>query len=79
MAEGRRGVRIEAVGRDTAADWDAYVERAATGTIFHRFGWGAAVDSALGQRSIRLAALRQGRIVGVLPLVHRRSRSSAMH
>lgn len=73
MSEGRRGVRIEAVGRDTAADWDAYVERAAAGTIFHRFGWGAAVDAALGQEPIRLAALRHERIVGVLPLVHRRS------
>jgi FemAB-related protein (PEP-CTERM system-associated) len=66
-------VRIENVGREAAAEWDAYVERSAAGTIFHRFGWGEAVEAGLGQESVRLAARRDGRIAGILPLVHRRS------
>lgn len=66
-------MRIENVGREAAAEWDAYVERSAAGTIFHRFGWGEAVEAGLGQESVRLAARRDGRIAGILPLVHRRS------
>jgi FemAB-related protein (PEP-CTERM system-associated) len=68
-----RGVRIETVGPEAATHWDAYVERAPAGTIFHRFGWGEAVAAGLGQEPLRLAARRDGQIVGVLPLVHKRS------
>lgn len=54
--------------------WDAYVTAHTDGTFFHLAAWADVVRRAFGHRSRYLLAQRGDRIVGVLPLVHLRSR-----
>lgn len=67
-------MRIERVGNEAHAAWDAFVDASANATIFHRVGWGQAVTEAFDHPIYRLAARVDGRFVGLLPLVHKRSR-----
>jgi FemAB-related protein (PEP-CTERM system-associated) len=61
--------------RDSDHDsWDRFVSRSAEATFFHRAGWRQVIASSLRHPSYYLLAERDGRIVGVLPLVHVRSR-----
>lgn len=56
----------------TAADrptWDTFVARSPHGTPFHMSAWSQVICSSLGHRARHLLAERDGRIVGVLPLV----------
>ncbi len=69
----RLQVRIERIGEEAFAAWDAYVDASPDGTIFHRAGWGQALARAFGHPTHYLAARIDGRIVGLLPLVHKRS------
>jgi FemAB-related protein (PEP-CTERM system-associated) len=55
------------------AAWDAYVLASPQATFFHRAGWQRVLRRAFGHRSHYLAAMREGRIVGVLPLAHVKS------
>src|SRR5262245_57550270 len=52
---------------DSAA-WDAFVEAHPSGTFFHRSSWLRVLDRALPYRPHTCAAVRAGRIVGILPL-----------
>ena len=54
--------------------WDSFVDETGVGTFFHRAGWRRVIESAIGHSSFYLMAERDGRVVGVLPLVHVRSR-----
>jgi FemAB-related protein (PEP-CTERM system-associated) len=54
-----------------AATWNHYV--AARGSLFHRAEW-ESVWGVYGLKVYRLAVLRNQAVVGVLPLVHQRSR-----
>lgn len=56
------------------ARWDAYVDGASEATFFHRAGWRAAIERGFGHPTHYLVAEEDGAIVGVLPLVHLRSR-----
>ena len=59
---------------DADADrWDAFVEKCADATFFHRFGWRRAVESGLGHRAWYLIAERSGVVEGLLPLAEIRS------
>jgi FemAB-related protein (PEP-CTERM system-associated) len=60
--------------RDDAARWDAFVEQCPDAGFFHLSGWQRAVRRAFGHRTHYLFAEREGRVVGVLPLAHVRSR-----
>ncbi|MEJ7926545.1 FemAB family XrtA/PEP-CTERM system-associated protein [Sphingobium sp. AN641] len=54
---------------------DAYVLARADGTAFHRPAWLAAVEQGTGNRAHMLAAVSPaGRIAGLLPITHVRSR-----
>jgi FemAB-related protein (PEP-CTERM system-associated) len=53
-------------------DWHAYIEHRLPGALFHRLEWDA-VFAVYGLRTLRLAALRDDRVVGVLPLVLQKS------
>ncbi len=55
-----------------AAAWDALAQR--EGTFFHRFAWSEIVEDVLGHEAVYLMAERSGEVVGLLPLVDRRSR-----
>lgn len=52
-----------------AADWDAYVSQAPGATGYHLWGWRDIFDGVFHHQCEYLAARRDGRIVGVLPLV----------
>lgn len=56
------------------AEWDAFVERCPDATFFHRAGWREVMERAFGHNTHYLFAERDGRIEGVLPLGHVRSR-----
>ena len=57
-----------------AAQWDAFVEDCPDATFFHRAGWREVIERAFGHDTHFLYAERDGRIEGVLPLGHVRSR-----
>jgi FemAB-related protein (PEP-CTERM system-associated) len=56
------------------ADWDAFVDTCPDATFFHRAGWREVIERAFGHDTHFLYAERDGRIEGVLPLGHVRSR-----
>lgn len=81
------GARVEAVadvraappvvrrlGDGGHADWDAFVQVCPGATFFHRAGWRRLLEGVFGHRAHYLYAERGGRISGVLPLGHIRSR-----
>lgn len=59
---------------DAVQQWDAFVEVCPQATFFHRAGWKQVIERAFGHRTHYLFAERDGRIAGVLPLGHIRSR-----
>lgn len=60
-------------GEADAARWDAFVAAEPSATMFHHWGWSRAIYNAYGYKSVNLAAMRDGKICGVLPLVDIRS------
>lgn len=59
--------------RDLPA-WDAFVMAHPEGSFFHLAAWRGVIKAAFGHRPHFMLAERDGRICGVLPLVHVRSR-----
>ena len=57
-----------------AAEWDAYVCRAAEATFCHLTGWSRVVERTWGHQPSHLYAERGASVIGVLPLFHVRSR-----
>lgn len=53
---------------DSAA-WDAFVNRHPDATGYHLWAWRDLFVSAFGHEAIYLAALREGAVVGILPIV----------
>jgi FemAB-related protein (PEP-CTERM system-associated) len=63
--------------REPGAEWDAFVQRTAGGTAFHRSAWHRAFSRVLRHDTLYLEARdpsRGNQLVGVLPLVKVRSR-----
>ena len=56
------------------ARWDAFVDACPDATFFHRAGWKIIMEQGFGHDSHFLYAEQDGRIAGVLPLAHVRSR-----
>ncbi len=54
--------------------WEAFVEQCSDATFFHRAGWKNVIERAFGHRTYFLYAERAGKVEGVLPLAHLRSR-----
>ena len=54
--------------------WDRFVDEQPQSTAYHRWGWKQVVESAFGWPTHFLAAKANTRIVGILPLVHQKSR-----
>ena len=54
--------------------WDRFVEDCPEASFFHRAGWRDVIKHSFGHDTYYLYAERAGEIVGVLPLVHIRSR-----
>jgi FemAB-related protein (PEP-CTERM system-associated) len=53
--------------------WDQFVFSFPKATFFHRVGWKHVIEQAFGHSTHYLYAEQQGKLVGVLPLVHLRS------
>ena len=62
---------LDATNKDR---WDTFVETCPEATFFHKAGWKQVIEDSFGQRGHFLYAERDGAVVGVLPLVHVRSR-----
>jgi FemAB-related protein (PEP-CTERM system-associated) len=58
----------------TAGAWDHYADGHPLATAYHHHGWLDVIRSAFGHETTSLVAESGDRIVGVLPLVHFRSR-----
>jgi FemAB-related protein (PEP-CTERM system-associated) len=67
-------LRVRDFAPSDAAAWDAYVERCAEATFFHRCGWRTLLEEEFRHRTHYLVAERGAAICGVLPLAQVRSR-----
>jgi FemAB-related protein (PEP-CTERM system-associated) len=67
-------VEVRAFSEADAAAWERFVADAPDATFFHQLPWRQAVERSLGQRGHYRCAWRGGRLVGILPLTHVRSR-----
>lgn len=56
----------EAVTRE---EWDAYVDAHPAAVIYHLWNWREVFTRTFGHQTVYLAARRDGRLVGILPLV----------
>ncbi len=63
--------------RSSGAEWDAFLESHPDATVEQLWAWREIFERVFEQRTVYLAARRGERIVGVLPLVLFKSRSSA--
>ncbi len=63
----------EATDNDAAA-WDAFVDAHPCGTFFHLYGWRDVLTGSVGFEAHYLMARRDERIVGILPMMHVKSR-----
>jgi FemAB-related protein (PEP-CTERM system-associated) len=50
--------------------WDDYVQASADGTFFHLSGWKEVIERAFGHKTYFLYVENEGKITGILPLVH---------
>ncbi len=71
---GEQPVSVSYLDTTRLADWDAFVEACPDATFFHRAGWREVLEQGLGHRGYHLYAERDGRIIGVLPLGHVKTR-----
>ena len=67
-------VEIRPLRNADEAAWENYVERAPQATFFHRLGWRQIIKRTLGHATRYRCAWRGGCLVGILPLVHVKSR-----
>lgn len=68
------GIAVQTLTPDYREQWDLFVDACPDATFFHLTGWQEVIEQAFGHRTHYLFAERNGRITGVLPLVHMRSR-----
>ena len=73
-AADRAATLVRAAQPQDAERWNAFVRQHPDGTFFHLAQWREVLHQAFGHRSHYLIAERDGRVCGVLPLVHVRSR-----
>ena len=66
-------VRVRDYAREDATHWEAFVQRCAHASFFHRIGWREVIERAFGHRTRYLLAERGERIVAVLPLAEVKS------
>src|SRR6185312_14498102 len=67
------GLRIVPLTDARVTNWDAFVLSAPDGTFFHRAGWRTIFRDVFRLDPYFLFAERDGRIAGILPLVHQKS------
>jgi FemAB-related protein (PEP-CTERM system-associated) len=66
--------KILRLDQESVPAWDRFVEHCAEASFFHRAGWKQVIEQSFAHPCHYLYAERDGRIEGVLPLVHVNSR-----
>jgi len=61
-------IRIISANEKNRLRWDRYITKSEHGTFYHQWGWREVVKTSLGHRPFYLAAEKESRIKGVLPL-----------
>ncbi|NOR69565.1 MAG: peptidoglycan bridge formation protein FemAB, partial [Methylomarinum sp.] len=61
---------IKILDNSVVAQWDDYVENSPSSTFFHKAGWKEVIEKAFGHKTYFLYAEDNGKITGILPLVH---------
>lgn len=67
-------VTVRPLDEASEAAWEAFVRQCDEATFFHQAGWRRVVNRSLGHDTHYRIAWRADRVVGILPLVHVRSR-----
>jgi len=67
-------VQVRLLDAAAVPAWDAFVAASPTATFFHRAAWAEVFRSAFGHTPYYLQAEQDGAVVGVLPLVHVKTR-----
>jgi FemAB-related protein (PEP-CTERM system-associated) len=62
-------MHVHVIDCDQAAEWDRFLAEHPGGSFYHLHGWGHVNAREFGHDTTCLAAIRDGRIAGVLPLV----------
>ena len=61
---------IKILDNSVVAQWDDYVENSPSSTFFHKAGWKEVIEKAFGHKTYFLYTEDNGKITGILPLVH---------
>lgn len=68
------GLEVIVCGPELAREWDSFLAGRSDSSFYHLFGWKAVNEESFGHSTFFLAAMRDGRMTGVFPLVYIRSR-----
>jgi len=66
-------MKIEILDDSKVRLWDEYVDNSENATFFHKAGWKEVIERAFGHKTYFFYVEKQGRITGILPLVHIKS------
>jgi FemAB-related protein (PEP-CTERM system-associated) len=69
-----RAIAVKQISGGDALDWEQYVGANPHATFYHRIEWKGIIEKSFGHRTYYLMAMDRGRAVGILPMVHIRSR-----
>ena len=64
---------IKTLDNSVLKQWDEFVENSPEATFFHKAGWKEVIETAFGHKAYFLYAEKEGKITGILPLVHVKS------
>ena len=64
------GLEIKELTPKIAKKWDEYVLRSDKATFFHQLGWKRVLEKVFGYKPLYLAALRNGQVKGIFPLLN---------
>ncbi len=64
---------IKTLDNTSIKQWDEFVEKSSLATFFHKAGWKEVIETAFGHKTYFLYVEKQGKITGILPLVHLKS------
>jgi len=64
---------IKTLDNASIEQWDEFVENSSSATFFHKAGWKDVIEKAFGHKTYFLYTEDQGKITGILPLVHIKS------
>jgi len=64
---------IKTLDNSSIKQWDEFVENTSSATFFHKAGWQEVIEKAFGHDTYFLYSEHDGKITGILPLVHIKS------